>query len=135
MLKVFRIALGAFLIAHGVAHFVATSVYWKLFDSAKLPYTTEVLAGRLDLGETGIAIFGLLWLLAGTGMAFTGTGVMVKARRAVSWLLAATVFSLVLCIFAPDKASVGIVIDLMILGVLFAGLRLPFRALWTAEAR
>jgi len=135
MLKTLRIALGVFLIAHGIAHFVATSLYWKLSESEENPYTTEVLDGRLDLGETGIAIYGALWLLAGIGMAAAGAGVVIKARRAVSWLLAATVFSLVVCVFVADKAIVGIVINLIILGVLFVRPRLPIRAARAAEAR
>ena len=135
MLKALRIALGIFLIAHGCAHFMATSVYWKLFDLEKLPYSTEILDGRVDLGETGIVIYGLVWLLAGAGMAAAGVKVVVKARRAVSWLLAATVFSLVVCILVPDKSMVGIVINLMILGVLLVGFRLPIRTFRAAEAR
>ena len=135
MLKVVRVALGFFLIAHGSAHFMATSVYWKLFDSEKLPYSTKILDGHLDLGETGVALFGLVWLLAGMGMVAAGLGVVVKVRQAVSWLLAASVFSLVICILVPDKSMVGIAIDLMVLGVLLVGSRLPIRTFRAAEAR
>ena len=57
-----RIALAVFLALHGFAHFVGFAGSFGLAES--IPYRTTVLGGTVDLGDTGIRAFGVLWLLA-----------------------------------------------------------------------
>ncbi|HVO72321.1 MAG TPA: hypothetical protein VMT24_19870 [Aggregatilineaceae bacterium] len=132
MSKITRLPAAFFLVAHGMAHLMATSVYWKLKESPDLVYQTTVLSGRLDLGETGIWIYGLLWLVTGIGTAVAGVGLGLNTRWARPLLLAATLLSLALCALVLDRAIVGAVIDVVILVGL---LRQPMPAAQTAGVR
>ena len=98
MSKVIRSLVYVFIVLHGLAHLMATSVYWQLSESPDLVYDTAVLGGRVDLGESGIWVFGLLWLVAGVGTALAGIALFTRAPWAKSLLLAVTVFSLALCV-------------------------------------
>lgn len=135
MSKFLRIPAGLFLIGHGIAHFMATSVYWKLSESEEFVYDTAVLGGRLDLGETGIWIYGLLWAIAGIGTIAAGAGLLRHARRTATLLLWITLFSLALCVLVAEAAIIGIAINVAILVILAVLPRLPFRPAQTAHAR
>ena len=63
-----RFVLAFFLLAHGVAHLVGFVSSWKLATLAELPYKTTVFSGRIDVGDAGIRVLGVLWLL--TALAF-----------------------------------------------------------------
>jgi hypothetical protein len=118
MTKIISKAVAVFIILHGFAHLMATSVYWKLNESPDLPYTTMILSGRVDLGETGIWLFGLLWLVAGLATAVAGGGLLTGSAWARSVLLTATLFSLVTCVLVFEAAKIGIIINVLILAVI-----------------
>ncbi len=65
MPEMIRIPLAVVLMMHGIIHLIGPAVYMQLTTLKDFPYKTTVLAGRLDLGESGIWVFGLLWLVAG----------------------------------------------------------------------
>ena len=71
-----HIILGIFLIAHGVAHLVGFLTYWKIASFEEMPYKTTLLSGLLDVGDVGIRIVGILWLLAGLAFAIVGVGII-----------------------------------------------------------
>lgn len=123
MSKVIRSIVYVVIILHGLAHLMATSVYWRLTESPDLVYDTAVLGGRVDLGENGIWLYGLLWLAAGLGTALAGIALFTRAPWARPLLLAVTVFSLALCVLVIEAAKVGILINLAILAALLPGLR------------
>lgn len=134
MLTRWRIPAGLFVIAHGIAHLMATSVYWRLTESPDLPYTTLILGGQLDLGETGVQLFGAVWLLAGLFTAAGGAALMARLPRARLILLAAALFSLAICLLVYDRAQVGIVINLAILLAVAVAQRWPARSQQIAGA-
>ena len=51
-----RIALGIFLILHGVAHLPGFVVPWRLANIKDVPYKTTLLSGRFDIGDAGIGL-------------------------------------------------------------------------------
>ncbi len=106
-----RIGLGVLLTLHGIAHFPGFVVSWRLATLEDLPYKTTVLNGAMDVGDTGIRVLGLLFLLA--GLAVTGAGICLAAR--VSWALpaalAATGFSLVVCAVSLPVARIGLTLN------------------------
>ena len=51
-----RIALAILMALHGIAHVVGFLAPWQLTEG--MPYKTTVLAGRWDLGATGIRAVG-----------------------------------------------------------------------------
>jgi hypothetical protein len=59
-----RFVLAFFLLAHGAAHLAGFVSSWKLATLAELPNKTTVLSGRVDVGDAGIRVMGVLWLLA-----------------------------------------------------------------------
>ncbi|MFW5696838.1 MAG: ABC transporter permease [Phototrophicaceae bacterium] len=118
MLQFLRKPIGVFVVLHGVAHLLATSVYWKLNESEDLVYDTTILGGRLDLGETGIWIFGLIWLIAGLLTAVAGVGVLRQSAWARPLLLGVTLFSLAICLLVVESARIGVLVNLAILALI-----------------
>ncbi len=119
-----RIALGVFLLLHGFAHVVGFAVPWRLVREEQLPYKTTILAGRVDVGDTGIRVVGLLWLAAALAFAATGLAVIVSrpwAVGAVTWVAGA---SLVLSLLGWPDARIGVVVNAAILaGLALASFR------------
>lgn len=132
MIQFMRKPIGVFVILHGMAHLLATSVYWKLTESEDLAYDTTILGGQVDLGETGIWVFGLLWLLAGLGTAVAGLGILRRSAWTRPLLLGVTLFSLAICLLVLEAARIGVIINVAIL-VVFAA-RWNSSSLQTARA-
>ena len=115
-----RIITGIFFIVHGVSHFVGFVVPWKLVTMAEQPYATTLLAGALDIGDVGIRIMGVLWLLAGVAFGLAAVGVFGQLawwRDLALWI---TVASLVLCILGLPGAKIGIAANVVVLAFLLA---------------
>ncbi|MCL5994775.1 MAG: ABC transporter permease [Chloroflexi bacterium] len=125
MPKIIRIPLSIFLVLHGFVHLMGTVVSMQLATLPGFAYKTTVLAGQLDLGVSGMWIFGLLWLLAGIGTAAAGVGLLARARWTRPALLAATVLSLVICVLDWEAAKMGGIIDIAVLAAMVLALRQP----------
>lgn len=121
-----RLALAGFLALHGVAHFVGFAVPWKLLEADEMPWSSTLLAGRLDVGATGIRIVGLLWLAL--GLAFVAAGVITWMDRP-TWprtVLLLSAISLVTSVFGWPAARIGVGVNLGLLAVVGAGLALTW---------
>jgi hypothetical protein len=118
MMKILRVlaALGLFL--HGLIHLMGTTVYLKLGNLEGFAYKTTLLNGRLDLGATGIALFGGLWALAALGFAAAAVGLLLRWQGRQLLLLGVTLFSLLLTGLDWEIAFAGAVINLGILAIL-----------------
>ncbi len=92
-----RYARSALLAVHGVAHLVGCAQPWRLITAPGMPYQTTLRAGRVDVGEAGIRVVGVFWLLLAGVMMLTAIGVAVQARWASAVVLPVAVVSLVLC--------------------------------------
>ena len=115
-----RFALAALMILHGIAHLVGFAGSWHVGD---LPYKTTVLGGRVDLGDAGIRVTGVLWLAAAVAFVMVGAGTALNYNwwtRAASYV---TVASLALTIIELPEAKLGLIVNLAILSVLFATTR------------
>jgi hypothetical protein len=114
-------AIATVLFVHGVAHIVGLVVFWRLTELEEMPYKTTVLAGKIDVGDVGIRIVGLLWLA--TALAYFACALAVIPP--LWWWLPATigvtVFSLVLCITGWPDAQFGLVVNLLIFVLLALG--------------
>jgi hypothetical protein len=116
------VALALLLFAHGFAHLVGFVGPWKIGKpDQRHPYTTTLLAGRLDVGDTGIRVVGILWLLAAVAFGVLGLAVLTDAswwRPAAIWVAS---YSLALSILGLPASWIGIVVDILLLAyVLFA---------------
>jgi hypothetical protein len=116
-----RRAVAAFLAAHGFAHLVGFMGSWRLGELADAPYTTSILNGMVDVGDSGIRVLGLLWVVAGAAFAVAAVAVWRRGLGAARVLAAAALLSGAVCLAGLPAAGVGLVIDAAILAVL-AGL-------------
>jgi hypothetical protein len=119
-----KYALGVFFVLHGIAHLVGFVVPWRLATLPDAPYHTTLLDGRLDVGAAGMRAIGILWLFGAILFAAAGAGVMMQPSWWRSLALAAAVFSLAMSVLGWPEARIGVVINMVILGVLLAGARL-----------
>jgi hypothetical protein len=116
-----RIILAIFLVLHGLIHLLGFITGWKLAKIEDIPHRTTMLAGKVNIGEVGARILGVLWLLAAIGYIVAGIGLFILAP----WWLGATIivtwFSLVLCLLGFPDAQFGLYINVILLVFLYFG--------------
>ena len=107
-----------FLVLHGLVHVVGFTNPWGLGSPRGVEYSTLILNGSIEVGDTAVKALGFVWLAA--AVAFALVGMMVWrghpwARRAA---IALTLGSLVLCTVGLPNARYGLAIDLALLAAL-----------------
>lgn len=112
------------LAAHGLVHLLGTAVYLELAEVTEFTYKTTLLGGRVDIGTTGIRVFGLLWTVAALGFVAAAGAVLAEWEQWRPALVAVTVFSLALTGLDYSVAYAGIGVNLGILIALVASLQL-----------
>lgn len=113
-----HIIFGIFLIAHGIAHLVGFVTYWKIASFEEMPYKTTLLSDRVDVGDAGIRIVGIFWLLTGLAFAVLGIGVITLQPWWYPLIIYLSIFSLLMCILGWPDARFGALINLIILAFL-----------------
>ena len=103
------------LFAHAVAHLPGFVVPWQLMVSPEMPYKTTVLAGRLDVGDTGIRIVGMLWLSVALLFALTALAWVTRTSWAASVTLLGAVLSLAICLVEVPQAWIGVAVNVALL--------------------
>jgi hypothetical protein len=106
-----RFVLAFLLLAHGLAHLVGFVSSWKLAILAELPYKTTLFSGRVDVGDAGIRVMGVLWLLAALAFLVAAIAVATEASWAVRFTLAAVIASLMLCVVGWPDARIGVAVN------------------------
>jgi hypothetical protein len=114
-----RVALAVFLLVHGFAHLVGFLGTWRL--SAQVPYKTTILGGRLDLGDRGIRVMGLLWLLAALAFGVAAAATIAHPGWWLSFALLVSLGSLLMCLTAWPEAKIGAGIDALLIPLLAFG--------------
>jgi len=133
MLKILTVVLIVITSLHGLIHLLGFVAYWPLAKIPQLPYKTALLGERLAVGETGMRIYSVMWLVAALGFAAAAIALALGKPFWAPLMLAAALLSLVICLLDWRVAAWGAVVDivlLLILGVVF-GLRVqpdPFPA-------
>jgi len=119
-----RFVLAFLLVAHGVAHLVGFVSSWKLATLAELPYKTTVFSGRVDVGDVGTRMMGVLWLLAALAFLVAAIAVAAETGWAVRFTLAAVIGSLILCVVGWPDARIGVAVNVGLALLLAVGIRL-----------
>lgn len=118
-----HILLALILFGHGFAHLPGFIAYWKLAVLKELPYKTTILLGSIHVGDWGIRVYGLLWLVA--ALAFATSSIGTGAR--LSWwqpvTLMTSTFSLLLCIVGWPDTRLGLFINLALIAFLLVNKR------------
>jgi hypothetical protein len=112
------VVIGIFLAMHGIAHSLAFFVQWQITHPKGISYSTSLFYGHLDVGNIGIRIDGLLWLLAGAAFVAVGLRLAWLRRLEAGSLLAVSLFSLALCVLGLGQSIVGMWIDVAVLASL-----------------
>jgi hypothetical protein len=113
-----RFIIGLVLIAHGLAHSLGFFVPWRIGPGKSSPYNTTILNGSIDLGDIGIRVMGILWLVPGLAFVVAGIGVMAASSWGGIVTLDAAMFSLILSIIGWPDSRVGVFINVAILAYL-----------------
>jgi hypothetical protein len=115
-----RIAVGIYLLIHGFCHLVGFLVPWKLITSKEEPYKTTLLSGAIAVGDVGIRVVGILWLLAALAFLLNGVGALAAWPWWRDAALGLAITSTVLCVFGLPGAKIGILANLLLLAYLAA---------------
>ncbi|CAG0952143.1 hypothetical protein ANRL4_00141 [Anaerolineae bacterium] len=127
---IIRLIAAVILFFHGLVHLMGTVVYMKLGTLEQFSYKTTVLNGRIDLGESGIYIFGGLWAIAAIGFVVTAAGLVINWKWNSSLLVSVSIFSLLLTVLDYEIAFTGVFVNIVILGLLwFTSRRQSFPAM------
>ena len=116
-----RFVLAFVLVAHGIAHLVGFISSWRLATLAELPYKTTIFSGRLDVGDAGIRVIGVLWLLAALAFLVGPIAVTTEASWAGRFLFVAVFASTLLCVAGWPDARIGLAVNLGLALVLAIG--------------
>ena len=115
MSKTVLVIISVVIGLHGLIHLMGFSVYLKLGEIEGLPFKTNLLGGRWEIGEGGMKIFGMLWLLAAVGFVIAAVALATQQAWASPALLGVTIFSLLLTGLDYQAAFAGIGINAAIL--------------------
>lgn len=112
-------AAAFFIFAHGLVHLIGVVVYWQMADVEEFPpYKTTLLNGRWEIGDIGMRIYGLAWLIATLGFVVAAIGLVFRQDWWIPVLFTTSLFSLVVNALGWEWAKYGALLDILILGVL-----------------
>lgn len=118
MSKTIIIVAALILILHGLIHLIGTTIYMKLGTVEGFSYKTTLLGGRWDVGEGGIWMFGVLWVVPAVGFILAAVAMLAGWSWWPPVLIGVTLFSLLLTALDWRVAYAGIVVNLVILAML-----------------
>lgn len=114
-----RIVLFIFLLLHGIAHLVGFMVPWKMASPEGLSYKTTILWGKVDLGNTGIRIIGVVWLLLFLAFLAAAAGIWIPFQYWKTFTAFVCALSLVMSVLGLPDSRIGIPVNAIILVTLF----------------
>ena len=107
--------LAAILLIHGFAHLVGFIVPWKIDNLKEMPYKTTLFNGKVDVGEIGTRIVGILLLIISIAFFTCGVGIFLHTNW-WEWLTIITsIFSFFLCISGLLDARIGVFVNISII--------------------
>jgi hypothetical protein len=119
MATVLYYAAAFFIFAHGLVHLIGVVVFWQLAEVEDFPpYKTTLLNDRWEIGDAGMRIYGLAWLIATIGFVAAAIGMAFRQEWWIPFLFATSLFSLVVNALDWEWAKYGALLDVLILIVL-----------------
>jgi hypothetical protein len=127
------VIVGLFVV-HGVAHLVGFVVPWRLMAVDGLSSGTTVLAGRVDVGETGMRMLGVGWLALALLCVVAGVGVAMEAPWAARVGFVVLAVSFVFCLIGLPDAVVGLAANVLLAVLLGVWVVTAAAAGWAATS-
>jgi hypothetical protein len=115
------VLIACLFVMHGFAHLAGFVVPWHIMDIDETPYKTTLLGGKVDIGDTGIKIIGIVWLLTALGFFIMATVILLQREW---WLVGSVIiagFSTLMCIIGWPDSRIGLFLNLLILAFLLTG--------------
>jgi hypothetical protein len=114
-----RIVFAVFLFAHAIAHVPGFLVSWRLIaNRPDLPYRTAIFGGAVHVGRAGMRVVGILWLVAGLGVALAAIELLRNAAVAWPAVWAAAAFSAIMTIAGWPDSKTGVALNAVTFGAL-----------------
>lgn len=110
-----KIVIAIFLVLHGIAHIVGFVVPWKIAKMDDMPYKTTLFFGKINAGDVGIRIIGIIWLLIALTYFYSGWITYQYLDYWMDFTLIITVISLFFCILALPDSHIGIYINVALI--------------------
>ena len=117
---IFKWILAVFIAIHAIAHLIGFLVPWRLAKLKEMPYKTTVLSGKVDMGDMGIRIIGVLWLLVALGFLFSAFTIFCACINWIPFTLSVTWASLLLCLVGWPDSKIGIFVNAGLLVILYS---------------
>ena len=116
-----HIVFAVILFGHGFAHLVGFVVPWRIATLKEMPYKTTVLADSINVGDMGIRVVGIAWLIVALAFGVSGIGVLAQAPWWLPLTMILAVFSFFLCIIGWPDSRIGVFINMAIVVFLLVG--------------
>lgn len=110
-----RIILSIFLFLHGMAHLIGFLVPWRIVKTDDMPYKTTLFFGKINIGDIGIRITGIIWLLIALAFFYAGWITLQRMDYWLSCVLIVSLISLIFCILAIPDSHIGIYINITLI--------------------
>ena len=110
-----RIVLFVLILLHGIAHLVGFMVPWKMASPEGMTYKTTLLGGKVDVGNTGIRIVGVIWLILFLAMMLSAAGIWFTIPSWKSFTVTFCIVSLVMSVIGLPDSRIGIPVNAIIL--------------------
>ena len=110
-----RIIFSIFLFLHGIAHLVGFLVPWQIVKMDDMPYKTTLFLDKINIGDIGIRIIGIIWLLIALAFCYAGWITFYRMDYCLTCTLTVTIISLVFCIVAIPDSHIGIYINIILI--------------------
>ncbi len=110
-----RIILSIFLFLHGMAHLVGFLVPWRIVKTDDMPYKTTLFLDKINIGDIGTRIMGIIWLLIAIAFFYAGWITMHRIDYWLTYTLTVTIISLVFYIVAIPDSHIGIYINITLI--------------------
>lgn len=121
-----RIVIAIVLILHGLVHVLGFVTSWRLATIDGLPYTTTLLSGRVDIGEAGARVMGLLWLASAVGFVVAGIALLTMFPLWQAVTLWVTLFSLAITFLGLPSSAFGVFVNILLAAYLLFGDKLSW---------
>lgn len=110
-----RILFTLIVLGHAIAHLPGFIVYLRLAELKDMPYKTTILASSINVGDIGIRVFGVLWLIAALAFVASGVGAFTRLTWWQPIMLITAAFSLLLCILGWPDTRFGLLVNLALI--------------------